>query len=301
MSSFSIVIRMFYKIFLGEIKMKTTIIMFISVLLAVPCKGIETQAGGRKPADEQLQWQEKRLTDINDTVLRQRQEIENSYAYGLSEVKKAALLQARTLKLLDRMLWTEFLGINSQEYFSYTARTFLDDERAFELRIAMIDSYFLDAAANLLTDDNAQKQLREIANSNEQNCVIRGEAQKILNIMDDLILQETQLRCVRDAKLGELSRWKNDASDDVIKVIGEIKAIPEKAEPGMINAIIYNGRNSLCMIEGVDEIVRQGDTINNAAIKNVKVSNIDRYKVVFQKNGLKWTQVIGQTPKAAWK
>jgi hypothetical protein len=57
------------------------------------------------------------------------------------------------------------------------------------------------------------------------------------------------------------------------------------------------------MIEGIDEIIKAGDTINNAQTKNVKIVKIDtdRASVEFDGHGRQWAQTVGQSPNPGWK
>jgi hypothetical protein len=58
------------------------------------------------------------------------------------------------------------------------------------------------------------------------------------------------------------------------------------------------------MIEGIDdEIIKPGNTINNAQTTNVKIVkiDIDKARVEFDGNGQQWAQTVGQSPNPGWK
>jgi hypothetical protein len=81
---------------------------------------------------------------------------------------------------------------------------------------------------------------------------------------------------------------------------------PAQATPyGTVIAVIYYNKGSFCMIEGIDEIIKVGDTINNAQTKNVKIvkidMDIDSARVEFDGNGRQWAQTVGQSPNPGWK
>jgi hypothetical protein len=81
-------------------------------------------------------------------------------------------------------------------------------------------------------------------------------------------------------------------------------APPAEAIPyGTVIAVTYYNKGAFCMIEGVDEIIKAGDTINNAQTKNVKIVKIDtdKARVEFDRNGRQWAQKAGQSPNPGWK
>ncbi len=66
-------------------------------------------------------------------------------------------------------------------------------------------------------------------------------------------------------------------------------------ETGVVSAISYDAKGSICMVEGVDEILSAGDVINTEDIKGVKVVSISRNSVQFsRKRGKAWTQVLDE-------
>jgi hypothetical protein len=293
------------------------------LLLVIPCKGAQNQADH----SGQLNIQKERLQEICDTASRQRQDIENRYLTGLTRLKQQALQQARSIRSLDRyldkylyrsldrMLWTEFISKSCQKpcadtYFPYYARTFLlNDPKAFELRVAMVDSYFLNMAADFLMDADARKLLADIVNINSdippdsQNFLFRKETQELLAVMDYFAVLSENLENQKASELADLQIWEETSMAEVQKAIREMVSPPEATPYGTVYAVIYYNKGSLCMIEGIDEIIKLGDTINNAQTKNVKIVkiDIDMARVEFDGNGQQWVQAVGQSPNPGWK
>jgi hypothetical protein len=282
------------------------------LLLVIPCKGAQNQAD----RSVQLNIQKERLQDICDIASRQRQDIENRYLAGLTQLKQLALQQARKIKLLDRMLWTEFISKSGQkpykpysDIYFYNARTFiLNDPKAFdELRGAMIDSYFLNTIADFLMDADARKMLADIVNSDtprvSQNFLIRKEAQELLTVMDYFAMLSENLENQKASELTDLQIWEENSMAEVQRAIREMVSPPKATPYGTVYAVIYYNKGSFCMIEGIDEIIKLGDTINNAQTKNVKIVkiDIDRARVKFDGNGRQWVQAVGQSPNPGWK
>jgi hypothetical protein len=298
------------KIARKEAKMKTLILIFGCLLLVIP-----SQAAEKNQADHsvQLNIQKERLQDICDIASRRRQDIENRYLAGLMQLKQQALQRARKIKLLDRMLWTEFISKSGRKPYSdiyfYNARTFiLDDPKAFdELRGAMIDSYFLNTVADFLMDADARKLLADIVNSDtprdSQNFLIRKEAQELLAVMDYFAVLSERLENQKASELTDLLIWEESSMAEVQRAIREMVSPPKETPYGTVIAVIYYNKDSLCMIEGIDEIIKLGDTINNAQTKNVKIVkiDIDRARVEFDGNGRQWVQAVGQSPNPGWK
>lgn len=294
--------------------MKTVIFILTCLLLATACQAAEkaysaetaAKAGQLAPEaqiEQRLQIQQQRLKDIEELAVSERQAIKQWYALSLTEQRKLAQRQAKQLILSQRMLWTELIKMNSQlpfadTYFSNTARTFVSDTEAFELRAAMIDSYFLSTAANLLLDSEFCKLLADLSNGsgyNPQNPLIRSEARKLLRLAKEFESELMRLENRRNDKLAALERWEKGLREHVYKVMREIKAMPETPDLGVVSAISYDGKGSLCMIDGIDKVLQPGDKINN-----VTVVRIHQDKVEFAKAGQQWVQAVGQPANPAW-
>jgi hypothetical protein len=291
--------------------MKTLISIFGCLLLSV----IPSQAAEQNQADhsEQLKIQKERLQDIRDIVSRERQTIENSYLAGLARLKQDALQQARRIRLFDRMLWTEFISENFQTYYAdnyiYKSPPLRYDRNARKLRRAMIDSYFLDMVADFLMDADARKLLAYKVNINRdtacdsRNFLFQRQAQELLAIMDYFALLSENLENQRASELINLQIWEESSMAEVRRAIREMVSPPKATPYGTVIAVIYYNKGSFCMIEGIDEIIKLGDTINNAQTKNVKIVkiDIDRARVEFDGNGRQWAQAVGQSPNPGWK
>jgi len=284
--------------------MKTAILTLACLLLATPCQAADVQLDQEEQIKQRVKIQQQRLKDIEHLAVSERQAIEQWYARHLTELRQLAQRQARQLILSHKMLWTEFIKMNSQipfadTYFSNTARTFIRDTKAFELRAAMIDSYFLSTAANLLLDHEFCKLLTDLSNGsgyNPQNLLIRSQARKLLRVAKEFESKLLRLENRRNDKLAGLEQWEKGLREHVYKVMREIKALPETAELGVVSAISYDKKGSLCMIDGVDKVLQPGDTI-----QNVTVVRIHQDRVEFAKDSRRWIQAIGQAANPAWR
>jgi hypothetical protein len=286
--------------------MKTLILIFGCLLLVIP-----SQAAEQNQADqgEQLNIQQERLRDICDTASRERKTIENRYLEGLAQLKQEALLKAQRIGLRDRMLWTEFISESYQKYYAdnyiYNTPPLYYDLKALKLRFAMTDSYFLDTVTDFLMDADARKLLAYIVNNNaprdSTNMSIRRQAQEILEVMDYFAMMSERLENQKASELAELQVWEENSIADAQRAVPPAEAIPY----GTVIAVINYNKGAFCMIEGIDEITKAGDTINNAQTKNVKIVKIDIgidiAKVEFDRNGRQWAQTVGQSPNPGWK
>jgi hypothetical protein len=291
-----------------EEKMKSAVSIAACMFLfwVIPCKGAQNETDH----SEQLNIQKERLQDICDIASRERKDIENHYLANLTQLRQQALQQAREIRLFDRVLWTEFISKSRQKpyadnYFPFLARpSFFNNRKAFKLYGAMIDSYFLNTAADFLMDTDARKLLVDIVNSDSQNFFIRQEAQELLAVMDYFAAQSKYLENQKASELTNLQIWEESLTAEVQSTIREMVS-PHKAIPyGTVIAVIDYNKGPFCMIEGLrDEIIKPGDTINNARTKNVKIVKIDsdKARVEFDRNGQQWAQTVGQSPNAGWK
>jgi hypothetical protein len=306
-------------------KFTVSIVACMLLLWVTPCKGAQNQADH----SEQLNIQQERLQDIRDIASSERQAIENRYVVGLTRLRQQALEKAGSIRFLDtylyspfdrphdrtryRMLWTEFISENFQTYYAdnyiYKSPPLRYDRNARKLRRAMIDSYFLDMVADFLMDADARKLLAYKVNINRdtpcdsRNFLFQRQAQELLAIMDYFALLSENLENQRASELINLQIWEESSMAEVQRAIREMVSPAEATPYGTVNAVIYYNKGSFCMIEGIDEIIKLGDTINNAQTKNVKIVkiDIDRARVEFDGNGRQWAQAVGQSPNPGWK
>ena len=277
------------------------LIVICVILSTVFCKGAENQI------EERIKIQQSRLSDINQIVFQQREDVGNWYSFWVEQIRLSALQYAGKLKFSERAVWTEFIRITNQspltDAYFFNAPTFLDDRKVYELRTAMMDSFFLDSAADFLMDAGTPALLSYLANSyvyltdnKEENFLLRREAQKILTAAEFFNLQLSRIENIREIKLAQAEQWEMDTRADLADVTRQIEKQPQ-TQYGVVTAISYGPKDVSCLIEGIDDIIKQGDIIHN----NIKVVQIDRYKIEFANNGQRWIQDIGQAAKPMWK
>jgi hypothetical protein len=305
--------------------MKTLTLIFGCLLLSVIASSVFAEASTDRQAAGQNQ--KERLQDIRDTAARERQAIEDRYLVGRARLKLQALKQAQRIILFHRVFWTEFISESYQrpyadnyiykrphlcydrEAIKYDSKLIEYNLKARDLRAALIDFYFVRTAEDFLMDANARKLLADIVNINRdiphdsRNLLFIRETEKLLAIMDYFAILSANLENQRANELAELQIWEESSIADAQKAA---PPAPAEATPyGTVIAVINYNKDSFCMIEGIDEIIKVGDTINNAQTKNVKIVKIDidrdSARVEFDRNGRQWAQTVGQPPNPAWK
>ncbi|MDD5064504.1 MAG: hypothetical protein PHQ35_07090 [Phycisphaerae bacterium] len=289
--------------------MKTLITIFGCLLaLSIPSLAAEQNQDDHST---QLNTQKERLQDISDIASGEREAIENRYLESLAQLRQEALQRARRIRLRDRMLWTEFISESYQipyaDNYIYKSPPLYYDQKALKLHRVMTDSYFLNTAGDFLMNTEARKLLIDIINReiprNSRNFLIRKEAQKLLDIMNYFVAMSEHLENQRARKLADLLAWEESLMADVQRTVREM-ASPAKETPyGTVIAVVDYDKGAFCMIEGIDELIKAGDTINNAQIKNVKIVKIDtnKSKVEFKRKSQQWAQTVGQSPDDGWK
>ena len=221
------------------------------------------------------------------------------------------------MKLDNRALWTEFIRMNEQTsqfntyfkmndqipnaygYFMNTTTIFLRDVETFQLRAALAESYFLSATADLLMDSHFRKRLVDLADGsayNPQSLLIRNQARTLLHFVNDFALKLTVLKDRRASKLAAVEQRKQYLKADVLRIIHEIKNAPQKTNQGVVTAIMYNQKSPLCMVDGYDRILKEGDSIGNIVIAKIYPDQVE-----FARASQKWTQLVGKPANTAWK
>jgi hypothetical protein len=161
--------------------MRSLILTLACLILITPSFAAENQI------EQRLQTQQERLKNIDEQASMKRQQIEDWYTRSFIEIRQLAERQAKQLKLSDRALWTEFIKMYEQtpQFDSYfkktitmkTTTTFTRNAKSYELRAALMDSYFLCTTADLLMDNNFRQLLINISNGsayNSQDLLIRS-------------------------------------------------------------------------------------------------------------------------------
>jgi hypothetical protein len=241
-------------------------------------------------------------------IAARRRQIEQTYNAELAELYKLAEIYANKISAQERLLWIEFVKQKRLPYaYPCTYSLYgpfirLNTLKRHESRLRgdMIENYSLRNFAMLLLDNKAYCVLSKVADSRVQGVSLRRKALALLAIMDQLRVRAEDINAHRDAQLARLETWIASADRIKAEEPAPIRIQPPSQQLGLVSAISYDGDNSLCMVEGVDEILMAGDVISTDQVKGIKVIGISRNAVEFQKNNQTWTQTLGQTPKAVW-
>lgn len=258
-----------------------------------------------------------------------RQQIETNYQAGIKQLYAKAEYEASKLSVTDRLLWIEFItgaetpysdsfslytvggGSSSLSFMTYTEidedivsasvlaasatesdttklSTLTGPQRYLQAHLA--DSFSLSQFAAFLLSEDSSIVFSSIADSRFQNRKLRYQARNLLRTAERLHNEARQIEAQRRTALAAMQLEKEYEPEPVEQ------AEPQPAETGVVTAISYSPKNSICMVEGVDAILSSGDVIDTDDIKDVKVVSIDRASVQFSKKGKTWTQKLGEEP-----
>jgi hypothetical protein len=276
-----------------------TIWISIALTIIIPCTCFPAEKQAEQDRQENQQQPRnphRRIRSIEQLVYLQENLIQKRYRNRIDNLKMRARRHAENLGYPDRLLWVEFIkmtrGADSPNRYFLTP-SFLE-YKTFELRDAMMKSYSVYAARDLLLDDRAYQVITEIESSPSYGTLIRRQARKVLNIMRQLRLTLSRIERQRKAELARLQRWKKQTAEDVSMAVDYLSEQPETARPGVVTAIISTPTIRSAMIN--DEVVHDGDSL-----KDVKILKIHPDKVDFQKDGNVWTQKLGQPQQKFWQ
>ena len=285
-------------------------LILVCLLWLTPSQAEEKNIEPVESTPHQLKIQEERLVHIEEQAVIERQQIEAWYERQLSELRQLAERKVKQLKPDNRALWTEFIKMHEQTplfdtYFKKndqilaTTLMFIRSIETFDLRAALADSYFLSTTANLLLDPNFRKRLADLADGsayNPQSLLVRKEARKLLYVVDDFQSKLAALQVRRAAKLTAVEQREQQRRADILRVMQDIKAAPRRVNEGIVSAIAYRPNSPVCMINGIDKILQEGDSIGNIEIVKIQPDQVE-----FAKGSQKWTQHVGKPANDAWK
>lgn len=261
-----------------------------------------------------------------------RLQIEENYAARMKQLYATAEREASKLNVTDRLLWVEFItgaetpysdsfslytiggGSGSLAFATYTdpyengttgsillasatesyahkLSTLTRPQRYLQAYLA--DSYSLTQFTTFLLSDQSSEVFSSIASSRFHNRRFRNQARRLLKTAERLHIEARQIVSERNAALAAMRRAEEYAKRTVPAPVQQ--AQPQDVETGVVTAISYSAKSSICMVEGVDEVLSPGDVIDTDDIKGVKVESIGRNSVQFSRKGKAWTQTLGET------
>lgn len=215
-----------------------------------------------------------------------------------SELFRAAEAKVRRLDQPDRMLLNEFLRGKKPccfkySYFYRAPQAFVWNDRTGRLRSEVIDPYFVPDRAALLLDSRFLTRVAAIREDRAQTHTLRSAAAAVLRLSDELGVYPGTVCQKRAAKSPE------SAAASVAQTQPVQEAVP--SEPGTVLAVAADGGRSLCMLESVEVILGEGDTIDEGFGRGVKVVKIESGQVEFKKGRGAWVQKVGEAPSDEWK
>lgn len=256
---------------------------------------------------ERIQVQQARLAEIEKMAAQERAQVEQSCARRRDAlVEEKARQTAATLSLPLRSLWTEFWKMHRNQpyapgYFDGSYYDFPFSSRAAVLRYTMTQEYFVSEMASLLLDEEFQRKLTQIVNERWQNPPLRYEAAELLTLIKrlhaELTMDLQQLENQKTTALDALSQKERDLQEQVRSILAYLRdSEGQTTILGVVESIAYGPQGGyVCMIEGIDEVLRPGDTV-----KSIQILSIDPEKVEFSKNGTRWTQMLGAPAYPHW-
>jgi len=269
-----------------------------------------------------------------NTETAQLQSINENYNASMQQLYAEAEREAAKINVTDRLLWIEFITGQETPYsdsfslytvgggsgfLSYASTTTIDedivtsslllasasDSHAHKLstlkmpqkylQAALANGYSLQTFAVFLLSEESLSVFDNIAFSRSQNRGLRNQARALLRVAKRLQLEAQHITIERNNALDKLNRAQKEA---LIAVESKKSKPASAAAVGTISAISYNGDNSFCMIDGVEQMLKAGDTIENTKIE---VVSINRKSVEFKLKRKTWDQKIGEEPSSAWK
>jgi hypothetical protein len=282
-----------------NIHLTIRIYLVAAVVSACTCFAAENKAEQNQQDNQQNQQQpesRQQLQSIEKSVSLQKKLIQKRYQNRIDNLRMLARRYAENLGYPDRLLWVEFIkmtrGENSADRYFLTP-SFLE-YKTFRLRDAMMRTYSVYAAQNLLLDDRAYEVMAGIESGGSYNTISRRQARKVLNIMQELRLISSRIERQRKEELAHLERWQKKAAEDISGAVSQLKVQPPAAKPGVVTAIIYSPKICSAMIN--DEVLHDGDSLGD-----VKILKIHPDKVNFERNGQVWTQELGKAYEKFWQ
>lgn len=291
-------------------RLKKTLIILLALVFAAHCA-----ADGILP--------------VNSETAR-RQSIDDNYHAAMQQLYAEAEQEANKLNVTDRLLWIEFITGDETPYsdsfslytvgggdgfLSFSSSVTMNEELLTSnlliastteshahklstltgpqrhLQANLANGYSLQTFAMFLLNAESVSLFKSVAQSRFQNRSFRYQARQLHRTAKRLQIEARHIEAERNARLARLNR----AQSFEMPTIETQAAQPAPDKFGVVSAISYSPGNSFCMIDGIDKMLKAGDSANG-----IKAVSIDRESVEFQRKRKTWTQKIGAEPDSAW-
>jgi hypothetical protein len=258
--------------FFGGTEMKTQTLIFICLLLYIPCYAAENQL------------QSKESADIEKYISRLHNEIEASFKIRLIELNQRAQSEIRLLEVPDKAVTGASLAgqaevakaVLSLDQCGYrTSDNIMGEVEKVKDPGGVVEAY------NKFSDKITLSPGRFAA---AQSQIAERKSRILARLEGETLNLEQQKQYALTVELPQLEKQMKD----------NLSEAQPAAIHGVITGILYSADKPSAVIDG--KIVHQGDSISG-----VTVVEISKDKVAFAKNGKKWQQTVQQKPQAYWK
>jgi hypothetical protein len=257
--------------------MKTLTIIFIFMLLFVPCLAAENQ----------------QPDEIDKYIAQQHRNIENYYESQLIELNQRAQSDIRMLEVADKALYS---GTYKAIYTDLATKTIYADftsQADVAKTVLHIDNYGYRAPWFLSDETERMLQLKDDFQDS-----INQPSKRFAVAYSRIAERKNEILANMEWETSKLLRQKKYAlTDGLAKLEKQLQENAAKPKPevthGLVTGILYSADKPAAVVGG--KIVHQGTMIDG-----VTVVKIYRDKVEFAKNRKKWMQKVQEKPASYW-
>lgn len=248
--------------------MKNLTVVFVCLLLLVPCLAAENQSAQDSKSPQQL--------EIEKYISQLKGQIEYYYQVRLIELNQRAQAEIGILEVTDKAVNAASLAGQAQVAKAVLGPWYVETENG---RTPLLKSQLL--PYDEFTD--------KLATSPGRFAAAQGQiAERKSWILAQLARETLDLQQQKEYAL-------NVRLPEIEKQLKEDTAKPQpEATDGLVTGILYSQDRPAALVD--HKIVHNGEVINGVTV--VSISN-DR--VAFEKSGKKWEQKVQQKPESYWK
>ena len=237
-----------------------------------------------KDMEIKLKHQQERLKNIEKRAGQKRQQVEDNYLRRCRELRASTEAMIRSLDSQEKQAWTEL--DQKLKHIITTA-----EKSTIGAGYIMSDGYVVghDISKEKYETNVVGDPAREHAVIQQE--IVEAKNETLASYEQELVRFQKQ----RQYELAKIDRWERQMKGYVSVAIRDITKVSQPETLGLVSGIMYSQSRPSALI-GNRIIVHEGEIVHG-----VKILEIYKDKVLFEKDSVTWSQAIGDAPASHWK
>jgi len=234
--------------------------------------------------ETKLKHQQERLQNIEERATQKRQQVQSDYLQRCRELQTRTESMIRSLDSQEKQDWAE-LNQKLRHIVTTAEKSTIGVGRITPN--GYIDGY--DVSKERYETTVVGNPVQEHASRQQE--IVKTKNETLTSYEQELAHLEKR----RQYELAQVDKWETQMKGYVSVAVRQITTEPQSGSLGLVTGIMYSQNRPSALI-GNRIIVHQGDVVHG-----IRILEIHRDKVLFEKDSVTWAQAIGEAPALHWK